>query len=219
MQHPLSREEILSRIDVVLEQEGDERIAAGCDEVLRVLGAEDGVLEADERAFLTGYVGYLHPRTKSSEQARQEASQHLLQAHANASNSSLRGRAALYLGHLSYDVGDFSRAQAWFVRAQNEELGDYLGLKAREFETCCLIMSQGLGPSVEAFAEFVKRARNAVVQDLWPQELARVLSAKIAEPLSDDARSQIREGATVLDDVGDFGRWFGEIVDNASALQ
>lgn len=219
MTSKLTREDILRKIDAVLDLDDQERVVAGCNELSIQLRPEGSTLAADERAFLAGYVLYIHPGTSLSQESRHEARTQLLLAHASTSDSSIRGRSALYLGHLLYDNGDFLEAQVWFERAMAEELQGYLGLKAVEMATCCSIGARGLQASLPAFGKFVERTGKAAMEDVWPRELARVLESAMTEPIDGDELQLLGELASALDAAGKFGRWFSEIVENGTRSQ
>ncbi|TQV69680.1 hypothetical protein FKG94_23080 [Exilibacterium tricleocarpae] len=165
-----------------------------------------------EAAFLIGYIYYLHPKKKVSSEIESGIRQNLMLALNATKDPSVEARSKLYLGHQSYDKGDYKPAAKWFRSLKLEYLPDYLRLKALEMRLCCSIRNENLASSLDEFDMFVAQVKTFPVEDLWPQELARTLREKPCKLNLFEAH-RFQKSVEKLDDAGQFGRWFSEIAE------
>jgi hypothetical protein len=192
------------QIDDAMDVQDVEQRRSTVEEIINGLYELAAAEHSSSVLYSIGYAWYVHPDRMSSESIQQKLEDVLMDAIRVDPDCA---RAWLYLGHNAYDLGRYALAKDRFDRIAPGQLDGYLELKAEEMRLCCSIRLLGLAPSLDALERFVTIAEQHPVQDIWPQELAKVLrdSVGAVRPV-DLARLEIF--ARRLDAVGQFGDWF-----------
>lgn len=164
-------------------------------------------MEPAERSFLDTYVAYLRPSAARPDREATRLARAFLAAAWHAQETSLRGRSLLYAGHALYDNERNVLALPCFRRALCENLDDYLRLKAREFEICCLLRLRDFSGAIETLEEYAQQASTAKPEDIWPSELATLLPT-VPTP----KKSLFRRLSTRIDTYGNYGAWLAPAV-------
>lgn len=158
-------------------------------------------------SYALGYALYAHPDRLSDGTIFCAVNEHLSTVLQSKPNDAL---SWMYLGHNAYDVADFEVAWERFHNAAHGDLPDYLALKVREMQLCCRMSTRGLAATIDELETYVVAAERNSPEDIWPQELARMLGAQRWE-LSPAVRSRLVPLLRRLDRAGAFGTWFSEL--------
>lgn len=159
-------------------------------------------------SYALGYSLYAHPDRISDQTISDAVDRHLKNVLRSKPHDAL---SWLYLGHNAYDLGKFEVALENFSKAAEGELPDYLALKALEMRLCCQISCLGLGATLESLESFVEAVEGHSAEDIWPQELAKVIHSRRGE-VSSVLRSKLAVLFARLDRAGTFGTWFSELL-------
>lgn len=113
---------------------GNEELLMPIIERLERRAAEQGT---PEHWYACAYAWYLHPRRIERQSWSARVDDRLMRALSAQPEHFL---ALLYLGHNSYDRGDYRAAREYFAKARNNAPKDYIGLKSYEMVVCCDVM-------------------------------------------------------------------------------
>jgi len=201
-------ESILSKIDAALELKHQDELRRATEDIVADLKVLSSDIDDAQIDYLLGYVWYIHPDRQHSNQIQEASDKALLAAVSKDPDKAL---AWLYLGHNAYDLGRYEMAEERFLKVDLQQLSPYLGAKAQEMILCCRIRLHGLGRCLKELDKFVSMAEELEGQDLWPQELARVLG-EAKGGIGEFDRARARVAARRLDELGRFGDWFDSLL-------
>lgn len=201
-------ESIQAKIDNLISLNSHDDMKVAVNEIVQELQSIRDNSNVSSVSYLQGYVLYLHPDRQHSEQVRFAAEEALLAAVDADPNNAL---AWLYLGHNSYDFGDYATARERFSRVDSKLLKPYLAGKAHEFFLCCEIICEGLQHCFNELDCFVEFVEHSDPDDLMPIELARVLRKSVSSLTEFDA-ARFRAIMQKLDRAGNFEPWFALIM-------
>jgi tetratricopeptide (TPR) repeat protein len=156
-----------------------------------------------EGYYALAYALYLHPLREHSQHIRDRVNE-LLKAVVEERPEDFL--AWLYLGHNAYDFGQYSAAMQYFREACERAKNDYLGLKALEFLAASTARQRGLAAAISPIERLAKAAETAEKEDVWPQELGKVLE-QTDFLVSEDEAARLRDAVRRLDRAGRSASW------------
>ena len=127
-----------------------------------------------ELFYLLGYSLYIHPERRLVKEIYEKTETALWSA---IQLDPDYGNAWLYLGHNAYDMENYEAAQQRFNQIKEEQVTQFLWLKALEMRVCCSIWLKGLTKTLDEIEEFVSEVEkrpDAVIAHL---NLYQVLKA------------------------------------------
>ncbi len=202
-------EAILLKIDHALTLKDQKKLKMVIEETISELEAIDSDRRNSYINYLIGYCWYLHPDRQYSNRVENEVEKALLSAINQVGNFA---KAWLYLGHNAYDFANYNMALKRFMNVDSDQLPPYLKLKTQEMIVCCKIHLEGLAACLSDLEKFVFLCEQYEPEDLWPQELARLINEK-HKHLDKLKKKYLKKIAQQIDIAGNFGIWFCELIE------
>lgn len=201
-------DQLLSRVDSARAEDTKPSERATVEDVIRQLKDLSKHSPSPALDYALAYAWYFHP-DRMGNQTIQERVTTLLSSVVQTRPNDFH--AWLYLGHNAFDAKLYDTAFDYFSRACALASKNYLGLKAHEMLVCCMIYKSGIGASLDALEQFVARAEEQPIEDIWPQQLATTLK-NCAATLDTAHLIQLNQLLVRLDRVGAWGSWFQNLI-------
>ena len=203
---------ILQKIDHALTLKNAADLKDSVEEVIAELIELKSSNSADtEIHYLLGYCWYIHPERENNRQIEVRVERELQLAIKQEPDLPF---AWLYLCHNAYDSNRYRLALERALKVNIDKISPYYRLKTLEICLCCKIHLNGLKGCLDDIAEFVETANQQEIQDVWPSELAKVITQYV-HTIDQATTRKLESLLKRLDKVGQFGHWFGEVMEKA----